>query len=514
MSRSTRREFLVTSAKGLALASIPLMFKVDPAMAFESPADTGGTMSSYMNHFKVNPELIAKVMEKAMSRGGDYCDLYFQHSISNQIGLEDDIVNRAHSSVDFGVGIRVLKGEQTGYSFTEVITEEAMLKAAATAAGIASGGSGTNPAKPVQIDTPNYYRVETRWEDVSIDRKIPCLTKINRIMAEADSRIIKTSVWFTDANDYIMVATSDGRLVTDYRPITRTFANCTAEQNGRREEGGHKIGGRWGIEYYSDAKLRELAETAVRRTLQLFEAVTPDGGEQPVVLAPGNSGILLHEAIGHGMEADFNRKGESIFSDKIGKPVAEPFVTIVDDGTNANLRGSINIDDEANPTEKTHLVKDGTLVSYLHDRISSKHYGVKPTGSGRRQSFRHVPVPRMRNTYMEAGPHDPEEIIRSVKKGLYAESFANGEVHIGPGDFTFFLKSGYIIENGKLGAPVKDVNIIGNGPEVLRRIVMVGNDMELMDGGGTCGKAGQWVPVTFGLPTVKVSAINVGGAGA
>lgn len=514
MSLRTRREFLLTSAKGLALASIPLVFRVDPTLAFESPADTGGTMSSYMKHFQVDQDIIARVMNAALNKGGDYCDLYFQHSITNQIGLEDDIVNRAHSNVDFGVGIRVLKGEQTGYSFTEDITEEAMLKAAATAAGIATGGTGSAPAALNATDTPNYYRVKTRWEDVSIDRKIPYLTKINRMMAESDSRIIKTSVWFTDANEYIMVATSDGRLATDYRPLTRVFASCTAEENGRREEGNHNVGGRWGIEYYSEAKLKELTDTAVRRTLQLFEAIKPDGGEQPVVLAPGNSGILLHEAIGHGMEADFNRKGESIFSDKIGKPVAEPFVTIVDDGTNPHYRGSINIDDEANPTRKTHLVKDGILVSYLHDRISSQHYGVEPTGNGRRQSFRHIPVPRMRNTYMEAGPHDPEEIIRSVKKGLYAESFANGEVHIGPGDFTFYLKSGYIIEDGKLGAPVKDVNIIGNGPEALRKIVMVGNDRELMDGGGTCGKAGQWVPVSFGLPTVKVSAINVGGVGA
>ncbi len=514
MSERTRREFLATSAKGLALASIPLVFRIDPALAFESPADKGGTMSSYMDHFRVDEDLIAKVMKAAMSRGGDYCDLYFQHSITSQVGLEDDIVNRAHSNIDFGVGIRVLKGEQTGYSFTEVVTEEAMLKAAATAAGIASGGSGVSPARIALVDTPNYYQVKTRWEDVSIDRKIPYLTRINEMMAQAESRIIKTTVWFTDTNEYVMVATSDGRLVTDYRPLTRLYAGCTAEQNGRREEGSHNIGGRHGIEYYSDSKLKDLTGTAVRRTLQLFDAVKPDGGEQPVVLAPGNSGILLHEAIGHGMEADFNRKNESIFSDKISKQVAEPFVTIVDDGTNPNQRGSINVDDEAYPTEKTFLVKDGILVSYLHDRISSNHYGVRPTGNGRRQSFRHIPVPRMRNTYMEAGPHDPAEIIRSVKKGLYAESFANGEVHIGPGDFTFYLKSGFIIEDGQLGAPVKDVNIIGNGPEVLRQIVMVGNDMELMDGGGTCGKAGQWVPVTFGLPTVKVSAINVGGVGA
>jgi len=253
------------------------------------------------------------------------------------------------------------------------------------------------------------------------------------------------------------------------------------------------------------------ASEAVRRTVALFDSVKLQGGEMELVLAAGDSGILLHEAIGHGMEADFNRKQISIFSDKIGKSVAEKFVTIVDNGTNKNLRGSINLDDEANASERTVLVEEGMLRSYMHDRISSKHYKVKPTGNGRRQSFRYPPQPRMRNTYMLPGPHKKEEIIRSVKKGLYVEVFTNGEVHIGAGDFTFYVKSGRLIENGRLTRPVKDTNVIGNGPDVLKNIVMVGDDLKMAEHGGTCGKKGQAAPVSSGLPTVKVSKITVGG---
>jgi len=245
--------------------------------------------------------------------------------------------------------------------------------------------------------------------------------------------------------------------------------------------------------------------------VDIFEAGKPPAGEMELILAAGSSGILLHEAIGHGMEADCNRKNESIFSDKIGKPVAEKFVTIVDNGTNPNLRGTINVDDEANETQETYLVRDGILESYLHDRISSKHYGVKPTGSGRRQSFRFAPIPRMRNTYMLNGPHSKEEIVKSVKKGIIAETFTNGEVRIGPGDFTFYVKSGYLVEDGKITMPIKDFNIIGNGPDVLAKVTMVADDLQMAEGGWTCGKGGQSVPVSMGQPTVKVSSITVGG---
>ena len=311
----------------------------------------------------------------------------------------------------------------------------------------------------------------------------------------------------------MLFANSEGRMTYDYQPMYKIYVNVTAEQNGQREEHYESLAGRYGLEAFTPQVMNNLAESAVKKTMALFDAVKPEAGEMEVVLAAGSSGILLHEAIGHGMEADFNRKGVSIFADKIDKPVAEKFVSIVDDGTNPNYRGSINIDDEGNDSQKTYLVEDGILRTYLHDRISANYYKVKPTGNGRRESFRHSPLPRMRNTYMLPGPHTKEEIIKSVKKGIFAEDFTNGQVFIGAGDFTFYVKSGNIIENGKLGRPIKDVNIIGNGPDVLRDIVMVADDFAMDDGTWSCGKDGQTVPVSLGLPTVKVKKITVGGVG-
>jgi TldD protein len=510
MSDLTRRSFLKLSGKGLVVASIPALFKVNPLLALSSPL-LNNNPSDYYEHFGVDETVIRKVMSAALAKGGDYCDVYFQHTISNSIGLEDDVVNKAYTSVDLGVGIRVLEGEQTGYSYTEELTPNSMINAAKTAANIAGQSETAAPSELTYQKSPNYYQIEVLWEDVSIDQKIPYLQKINSRMQSRDKRIIKTRVWFQDQSTYRLFIASDGRVRCDYQPMVNLYAICTAEQNGKREKNSKSLSVCQGLEYISDDVLNDLADEAVRKTVLLFDAVNPGAGEMEVVLAAGGSGILLHEAIGHGMEADFNRKGESIFSDKIGKPVAEKFVSIVDDGTNKHVRGSLNFDDEGNATEKTYLVKDGILLSYMHDHISSKFYKVKPTGNGRRQSFRYSPLPRMRNTYMLNGPHKREEIIKSVKKGLYAESFNNGEVHIGPGDFTFYLNTGYMIENGKLTNPVKDINIIGNGPEVLRRIVMVADDFKLSESGGACGKGGQSVPVSMGLPTVKVSAITVGG---
>jgi len=510
MREISRRRFLKTGAAGVALASIPGIFRFNPMAAFAAPGGMA-TLKDYLAHFGVDEKGILEVMSAALEKGGDYCDIYFQHKISSWIGLEDNAVDRAYTNVDFGVGIRVIEGDQTGYSFTEEITPEAMKLAAKTAANIAGDSRANSPVKLNSGSIPDYYPIATKWEDVGVDTKIPYLQKINdRIMA-ADSRVIKSKIWFNDESSYILVATSDGKIAYDYQPQSRLSATCTAEQDGRREQNYFDIAGRFGIEHFTQDRLDRIADEATKRTMVLFDAVKPEAGEMEVVLAAGSSGILLHEAIGHGMEADFNRKNISIFADKINKPVAENFVSIVDDGTNPNIRGSLNIDDEGNPTEKTFLVENGILRSYLHDRISASHYKLKSTGSGRRESFRYPPMPRMRNTYMLPGPHEKDEIIGSVKKGLYAQSFTNGQVMIGAGDFTFYVKSGYLIEDGKLTKPVKDINIIGNGPDVLRKIVMVGKDLKLAEGGWTCGKNGQGVPVSQGLPTVKVSSITVGG---
>ena len=489
------------------IASIPGIFNFDPAAAFAAPMEDIVNLNEYYMHFGVDEKIVLDVMQTALDRGGDYCDIYFQHSIANTVGLEDNAVNRAYANVDFGVGIRVVSGDQTGYSFTEEITPQAMKLAAATAANIANRNKTVAPVELEHKTIPNYYPIKTLWDDVKIDRKIPYLQNINEKVFAKDSRIIR----FSDSSSYVLIANSEGKTVCDYRPMTSLRVSCTAEQNGQRETNGYSLAARNGIEFFTPENVDRLADESVRRTIDLFEAVKPEAGEMEVVLAPGSSGILLHEAIGHGMEADFNRKNISIFADKINKPVAPEFVTIVDNGTNLNIRGSLNIDDEGNDTEETYLVQDGILTTYLHDRISAKHYKARHTGNGRRESFRYAPMPRMRNTYMLPGPHTPEEIIKSVKKGLYAETFTNGQVFIGAGDFTFYVKSGNLIEDGKLTRPVKDINIIGNGPEVLANIVMVGDDLKLAEGGWTCGKDGQGVPVSQGLPTVKVSSITVGG---
>lgn len=508
----SRRQFLEKSGKGLLVTSLsPLFLKTMELNAMNDMQMNNLSKKDYLDHFGIQEAMMKEVMGEALSKGGDYCDLYFQHSISNYIGLEDNAVNRAYSNIDYGVGIRVLKGEQTGFSFTEDLSPKAMKQAAQTAANIANSGKSIDPVDFQAYSPPNYYPVETPWEKVSVDQKIPYLQKINEKMFQMDSRVIKSNIWFINQSGYILYANSEGRLTYDYQPMGLIYVSCIAEQDGHREQNGYNLAARAGIEFFTPENIDKLATEAVNSTVSLFDAVKPDGGQMEVVLAAGSSGILLHEAIGHGLEADFNRKEISIFSDKMNKPVAKDFVTIVDSGTNQNIRGSINVDDEGNETEETVLVENGILKSYIHDRLSARHYNVKPTGSGRRQSFRYAPMPRMRNTYMLNGPHEKEEIIRSVKKGLYAETFTNGQVYIGGGDFTFYVKSGYLIEDGKLTKPVKDINIIGNGPEVLSNITMVGNDFKMAEGGWTCGKNGQGVPVSQGLPTVKVSNITVGG---
>lgn len=508
----SRRKFIENGSKSLAAAAlIPYFLRTDIAKAFAADKGESMNLHDYYEHFGITEKMIQETFEQALSRGGDYCDLYFQHSIGNYIGLEDKDVNRAYSNVSFGVGIRVLKGDQTGYSFTEEITPKAMKLAAQTAANIADSNKIVNPIKLKLRSTPDYYPIKTPWEQISIDKKIPYLQQINDKVFSEDSRIIKSNIWFSDETSYILIITSEGVVTFDYQPMGAISVSVTAEQDGKREQNYFDLSGRRGIEFFTPENINRLAKEPVIRTVALFDAVKPEAGEMEVVLAAGSSGILLHEAIGHGMEADFNRKNISIFADKINKPVAESFVNIVDDATNTNMRGSINIDDEGNSTEKTFLVENGILRSYLHDRISAQHYKVNLTGSGRRESFRSVPQPRMRNTYMLPGPHKKEEIISSVKKGIFAETFTNGQVFIGAGDFTFYVKSGYLIEDGKLTKPIKDINIIGNGPKVLEDIVMVADDFQMAEGGWTCGKNGQSVPVSMGLPTVKVSKITVGG---
>jgi TldD protein len=498
----SRRDLLKGAAAGGALAMLPVALNAEGLKA---------STPGHFQRFGVDEALVRKALSEALSRGGDYAEIYFQHTVGNYMGLEDGIVSRAYTSVDFGAGIRVIKGDQVGYSFTEDLSPRALCQAARTAASIASGPAHPGPRAFKLLKHPDHYAIQLPWASVQADRKVPLLRTVNDRIFALDGRVLKVRANYQDEDTRVLIATSEGFLAEDHRPMCTLSASCVAEQNKKREQGYSAISGRQDFSLLDAASLENLAKEAVRLTVVGFDAVKPEGGEMEVVLAPGASGILLHEAIGHGLEADFNRKAISIFSDKLGKKVAEPFVTIVDDATLPHTRGALNVDDEGQPTQKTVLVENGTLVSYMHDRISAQHYKLKSTGNGRRESFRHAPIPRMRCTYMEPGPHEREEIIRSVKKGIYAETFTNGQVNIGAGDFTFYVKTGYLIEDGKLTRPIKDVNIIGSGPEVLRKVVMVGKDLKIDQGTWTCGKDGQGAPVSQGLPTVKVSSITVGG---
>lgn len=506
MRNIDRRKFLKSSGSAV-VGSMLLPAFVQSCQG----ASVSAEIQAYLEHFGVDFKLLQKVTEKALSKGGDYADLFFEHKIVNSLGLEDGKVNRAFSNIDFGVGIRVLKGDQTGFAYSETITPEAMLKAANTAANIASGSQAVSAQEIKEAMPANYYTINKSWEDVSVPEKIPFIQKLNDQVFELDSRVSKVNAFLNDESAYVMFYSSEGVLTYDYRPMVSLGVVCVMEQNGQLENSYSARSFRKGFEFLNQEVVDLLANEVVDRTALLFDATKPKAGEMPVVMGAGSSGILLHEAIGHTFEADFNRKGTSIFADKMGKKVAENFVNIVDDGTLAENRGSINMDDEGNRSEKTYLVKDGILNSYIHDRISARHYQVDPTGNGRRESFRHVPLPRMRATYMETGPHSREDIISDVKKGIYVDNFSNGEVKIGAGDFTFYVKSGYLIENGKLTQPIKDINIIGNGPQALADITMCASDYKIDNGTWTCGKSGQSVPVTCGLPTVLVKKLTVGG---
>ena len=334
---------------------------------------------------------------------------------------------------------------------------------------------------------------------------------MNEKVFAGDKRVTKLNASINDSSSYILIFNSEGKMSWDYRPMAILSGVCIMEDKGRVENFYVSRAIRAGSEFLTNDLVDELSNRVIERTALLFDASKPKAGEMEVVLGAGESGILLHEAMGHAFEADFNRKNTSIFSDKMGQKIAESFVTISDDGTIPGNRGALNVDDEANASEKTILVNEGILSSYLHDRISANYYKVKPTGNGRRQDFRNIPIPRMRSTYMENGPHKKDEIISSVKNGIYVESFSNGQVNIGQGDFTFFVKFGYLIENGKLTKSIKDINIIGNGPQALADIVMVADDFEMTSGTWTCGKDGQSVPVSMGIPTVKIKKLTVGG---
>ena len=467
-------------------------------------------MTDYLNIFKVSQENLRALTETALTYGGDYADLYFENTTYFNLLLKDGVVSSGGFHTDFGVGIRVLKGEKTGYAYSESTEMPDMLKAAKAAGVIASGISGGRAYGSVCDRKLDVYPVKEDWRLQSPDRFLPFLKELENEIFSKDSRIVKVIARMSDSVSDVLMYNSLGELTYETRPMGSVSVTAVFQQGDKTENRTASRSFRMGAELIGKSLIAELAEEAVKGIDARFDARRPKGGSMSVVMGAGASGILLHEAMGHAFEADFNRKGQSIFSDKLGQRICPEGINIVDDGTLQWNRGSGNYDDEGVPGEKTYMVEDGILRSYLHDRISAQWYGVKPTGNGRRENFRYHPIPRMRATYMESGNAAPEDIIASVKNGIYVDEFSNGQVKIGEGDFTFFVKSGFLIEDGRLTAPVKDINVIGNGPQVLADIAAVGNDMKIDNGTWTCGKE-QSVPVSCGIPTVLISRLTVGG---
>jgi len=455
---------------------------------------------------------IDQVMGHLLSNQIDQADIYFQSSRSESWVLEDGIVKDGNYNIEQGVGLRAVSGEKTGFAYSEDLTMPNMLEAANSVNSIASLGS-SGILKPTSFNkVPVLYTAIDPLNSMSREEKITLLKRIDQQTREIDSRVEQVVISLVGVYEVVLVAAEDGHLSADIRPLVRMNVSVIVEDNGRREQGGSGGGARQGYEYFiEDDRAMSYANEAVRLALVNLEAVDAPAGTMTVVLGPGWPGILLHEAIGHGLEGDFNRKGSSAFSGQIGEKVASPLCTVVDDGTLEGRRGSLSVDDEGTKTQCTTLIEDGILKGYMHDKMNARLMGHAATGNGRRESYAHLPMPRMTNTYMLAGKSDPGDILSSVKNGLYAVNFAGGQVDITSGKFVFSASEAYLIENGKITSPVKGATLIGNGPDVLTKVSMVGNDLKLDQGVGTCGKEGQSVPVGVGQPTLKIDGLTVGG---
>jgi TldD protein len=462
--------------------------------------------------YEIDEARARRLLDIALRRGGDAADLFAEFSLGASLVLDEGIVKSASRGVGMGVGVRVLRGVAAGYAYTEDLEWEALARTAETAAQIASG----DPRAAVEVTArlhPDRYAVADLSVLASGTFKRDLLLRADHAARAVDARVKRVEASLAESYREVLVATSDGRLHRDVQPMIRFGVRVVVEHEGKRQAGSSGGGGRKGLEYFLEPghSPEAHAKEAARLALAMLDAVEAPAGEMEVVLGPGDSGILLHEAVGHGLEADFNRKGVSNYSGRVGTPVASELCTVVDRGDLDHGRGSINVDDEGNVPGSTTLIEGGILRGYLHDQLSAQHFALTPTGNGRRESFRSTPLPRMTNTLLLAGPHEHDEIVRSVKRGIYATRFGGGQVDIASGDFVFSLSEAYLIEDGRLTAPVKDVNLIGNGPDALSKVTMLGNDLQVSDGIWTCGKDGQSVPVGVGCPTIKISAMTVGG---
>lgn len=459
----------------------------------------------------IDAAICERLLAVALSKGGNYADLFFEYQAGASFAYDEGILKNAARGVTVGVGVRVQRGDATGYGYTEDLSWESMKRAAETAAQIAVGGGGTQKIALSGRVIPRRYDLPEISLDVPGRAKRALLERASVAALAYDSKIVKAEASFVEQVREILVATSDGIMVHDVQPLLRFNVHVIAERDGKRQSGSSGGGGRMTMAYFDEKSPEWHAREAARQALLMLDAIETPAGEMNVVLAPGDSGILLHEAVGHGLEADFNRKGTSNYAGQVGKSVASELCSVVDDATLLQSRGTINIDDEGNEPSRAVLIENGKLAGYMHDRLSAKHFKLTPTGNGRRDGFGSAPLPRMTNTILLAGPHDPDEVLKSVKKGIFARKFGGGQVDISNGDFVFTLTESYLIEDGKIGAPLKGVTLIGNGPEVLRNVTMLGNDVEMSDGIWTCGKDGQSVPVGVGCPTIKIDRITVGG---
>jgi TldD protein len=449
---------------------------------------------------------------RLLGPGVDFGDLYFQHSRRESWTVEDGIVKDGAHAIEQGVGVRAISGEKTGFAYSDDIRAEALLESANAARAISRDGAAQASGQRIAVAGRQLYAPQDPIEGMPAETKVAALRALDELVRAADPRVKQVVVSLAGVVDTVMVARSDGVLAADVRPLVRCNVQVFIEENGRCESGYAGCGGRHSYEeLFAGGKTEATAREALRQAQVALESVDAPAGTMPVVLGPGWPGVLLHEAVGHGLEGDFNRKGTSVYSGRIGQRVASPGVTIVDDGTLPGRRGSLNIDDEGTVTQCTTLIEDGILVGYMQDTLNARLMGMAATGNGRRESFAHLPMPRMTNTYMLAGNHDPAEMIASVKRGLYAPNFGGGQVDITSGKFVFSASEAYLIEDGRITRPVKGATLIGNGPEAMQRVSMIGNDLELDAGVGVCGKDGQSVPVGVGQPSLKIDAMTVGG---
>ena len=456
---------------------------------------------------------LAKTLAEIKAHKVDEADLYFQYTRSEGWSLEEGIVKTGSFSIDQGVGVRAVSGEKTAFAYSDDISKASLMDAARTVRTIGAAAKGSRVKVPTRkvASSRSLYGGLDPISSLNSTEKVELLGRVEQMARAKDPRVIQVMAGLASEYDVVMVVRADGTLAADVRPLVRLSVTVIAEQNGRREVGSAGGGGRFGLDHFDDALAQSYVDEAVQCALTNLDARPAPAGEMSVVLGSGWPGILLHEAIGHGLEGDFNRKGSSAFSGRIGQRVAAKGVTVLDDGTIPDRRGSLNVDDEGNPSQSNVLIEDGILKGYIQDNMNARLMGVKPTGNGRRESYAHVPMPRMTNTYMLGGDKSPEEIVSSLKKGLYAVNFGGGQVDITSGKFVFSTSLAYWVENGKIQYPVKGATLVGNGPDALTRVSLIGNDMKLDPGVGTCGKEGQSVPVGVGQPTLRIDGLTVGG---